>query len=114
MATYKQSFNSKTDPDGGILVVRIFHMLERVAKHHHQQCHNAIANQKGGWQNHNHDKFGNSIGGLRKKSVVDIDAKGNASTGLGIPANERDISIYDALIYQTPIETTIKSTIVES
>ncbi len=42
--------------------------------------------------------------------IVDIDPQGNASTGLGVEANERDLSTYDLLLEDTPLQNVIQDT----
>ncbi len=45
--------------------------------------------------------------------VVDLDPQGNASTGLGIRHEARDITVYDVLAAEAPIESAIVQTPVE-
>jgi len=42
--------------------------------------------------------------------VVDIDPQGNASTGLGIDVADRELTTYDLLIGETPLQDIIQST----
>ncbi len=42
--------------------------------------------------------------------VVDLDPQGNASTGLGIDADQRDSTTYDLLVDDAPLEDVIQST----
>ncbi|MET1756920.1 AAA family ATPase [Novosphingobium sp. RD2P27] len=72
----------------------------------------AIANQKGG--------VGKTTTAINVSTalaatgwrtlLVDLDPQGNASTGIGVGADQRDRSTYDVLVDKTPIEECILST----
>ena len=53
-----------------------------------------------------------SIG--KRVLIVDLDAQGNASTGLGIPAEDRFLSTYDIIIGNSDFAEVIKSTSVNN
>jgi chromosome partitioning protein len=42
--------------------------------------------------------------------LVDLDPQGNASTGLGIDADQRDATTYDLLVDDAPLEDVIQKT----
>src|SRR3546814_3329956 len=42
--------------------------------------------------------------------VVDLDPQGNASTGLGINIRDLQLSMYDVIIHEAPIDDTIEAT----
>jgi len=42
--------------------------------------------------------------------IIDLDPQGNASTGLGIPLNERTTTTYDVLIENMPLSAVVRST----
>ncbi len=44
-----------------------------------------------------------------KVLLIDLDPQGNASTGMGINQKDRDLTIYDLLVLETPVEKFIKS-----
>src|SRR4029450_6471430 len=49
-----------------------------------------------------------------KVLVVDLDPQGNASTGLGIRHEEREVTVYDVLADEAPIEGAIVPTPIEN
>lgn len=76
----------------------------------------AISNQKGGVGKTS--TCINFAAGLalkgKKVLVVDMDAQGNATTGLGISKSELERSIYDVLINETPAKSVIIPSNVEN
>ena len=72
----------------------------------------AIANQKGGvGKTTSAINIGTAMAATGWKTLlVDLDPQGNASTGLGVPAEDRDLSTYDVLLDQTPISDAVVET----
>jgi chromosome partitioning protein len=72
----------------------------------------AIANQKGGVGK---STTAVSLGAAlaesgRKVLVLDLDPQGNASTGMGIRHDARDVTVYDVVVGDAPIEQAIVQT----
>jgi len=71
----------------------------------------AIANQKGGvGKTTTAVNLGAALAELGYRVlVVDLDPQGNATTGLGVSARNLDVSVYDAILHDVPIEDTIEA-----
>ncbi len=76
----------------------------------------AVANQKGGvGKSTTAVSLGAALAEIgRRVLVVDLDPQGNASTGLGIRHEARDVTVYDVLAAEAPIEGAIVPTPVEN
>jgi chromosome partitioning protein len=75
-----------------------------------------VANQKGGvGKSTTAVSLGASLAELGYRVlVVDLDPQGNASTGLGIRHEEREITVYDVLADEAPIEGAIVPTPIDN
>ena len=76
----------------------------------------AVANQKGGvGKSTTAVSLGAALAELGYRVlVVDLDPQGNASTGLGIRHEEREVTVYDVLADEAPIEGAIVPTPIDN
>ena len=74
----------------------------------------AIANQKGGvGKSTTAVSLGAALADLGfRVLVVDLDPQGNASTGMGIKHEAREITVYDVIVAEAPVEDAIVQTLV--
>jgi chromosome partitioning protein len=73
----------------------------------------AVANQKGGvGKSTTAVSLGAALAEIgHRVLIVDLDPQGNASTGLGIRHEARDVTVYDVLAAEAPIEAAIVQTL---
>ncbi|WP_203291087.1 AAA family ATPase [Maricaulis parjimensis] len=74
----------------------------------------AIANQKGGvGKTTTAINLGTALAAIRQKvAIIDLDPQGNASTGLGVPPQDRKLTAYDVLIEGDPLSSALVKTVV--
>lgn len=74
----------------------------------------SVANQKGGvGKTTTAINLGTALAAIKQRVVIiDLDPQGNASTGLGVPPADRQVTAFDILVGDEPLQTALTKTVV--
>ena len=74
----------------------------------------SVANQKGGvGKTTTAINLGTALAAIKQRVVIiDLDPQGNASTGLGVPPADRQVTVFDILVGDAPLQDALTKTIV--
>nr|WP_291890946.1 ParA family protein [Maricaulis sp.] len=74
----------------------------------------SVANQKGGvGKTTTAINLGTALAAIKQRVVIiDLDPQGNASTGLGVPPADRQVTAFDILVGDEPLQNALTKTVV--